>query len=179
MADGRDSGTSHRRPTSPPPGWRVEGEPDGGGPDGREQHPRRRRLRPPGGVWFWWILVVLLAANWFLAPVLYPGGVERTTVSYSFFVQQYNAKNLKEITTSGTDGNTIKGAFKQKATYAPDGGTGKQILNFKTQRPGPPPDGVSYTAITDSGVTVNAKSADQARSLIETLLIGFGPTILL
>jgi cell division protease FtsH len=180
MADARNQRSSpHRRPTSPPPGWRVEGDAESAGRKPEEQPPRRRRLRPPGGVWFWWILVILLAVNWFLAPVLYPSGPERTTVSYSFFIKQFDAKNLKEITTSGTEGNTIKGSFKQKATYAPDGGSGKQVLNFKTQRPGPPPDGVSYSAVTASGVTVNAKSADQARSLVETLLIGFGPTILL
>jgi cell division protease FtsH len=161
----------HRRPTTPPPGWRTEGAPPGpgAGDPGRGQPPR---FRMPGGRWFWWVLAGLLVIN-FVIVELVPDRTSRLTVPYTTFRAQVEASNVSEVTSQG---DTIQGTFKKEVTYP--AGSSSRNTNFQTQRPAFADDSLLNLMI-QKGVVVNAKPIDEGRSLLVTILLGFGPTILL
>ena len=155
------------------PSWRVEPAPDGRGappPQRPPLMPRNRRGTFIG------VLVALLAVNFILAFVT--GSPEqRTRIPYEpFFIDQVRASNVQEI--SSTD-QTIEGTLKKKATYTPPGGKPKDVEKFTTQVPA----FVDTTGLTklldEKNVVVNAKAPDSGRSAFWTLILGFGPTILL
>ena len=155
------------------PSWRVEPAPDGRGappPQRPPLMPRNRRGTFIG------VLVALLAVNLILALVT--GSPEqRTRIPYEpFFVDQLRASNVQEI--SSTD-QTIEGTLKKKAEYTPPGGKPKTVDKFTTQVPAFV-DTVGLTKLLDEkNVVVNAKAPDSGRSPFWTLILGFGPTILL
>ncbi|HLZ37324.1 MAG TPA: ATP-dependent zinc metalloprotease FtsH [Mycobacteriales bacterium] len=154
-----------RRGTPPPsPPWRVEGmrSPTPGSPD------RRPRLSR-----WWWLLLTLLAINW-IASSLLLNPPPRTTVSYTFFVQQVASDNVKEITSTA---ETIQGDFRKQVPYPPGAKDAKPVDRFTTQRPSFANDDL-LAALQDKGVVVNAKPPDQAPPLWEQVLVGFGPTLL-
>jgi cell division protease FtsH len=132
---------------------------------------------PPGRPnWrrFWWILLLLLVLNWIITSVLL-GPPARTTVSYTFFVSQVDARNVQEITSTA---DTITGVFKAKVAYPPGGKDAAQVDRFTTQRPSFANDDL-FTKLQSTGVLVNANPPDQPAPLWEQVLLGFGPTLLL
>jgi cell division protease FtsH len=150
--------------------WRVEGGPE------REKEDRpspRLTLKPPGGRWFWIGLLVLLMLNWYLGSRV-PEGKTRVEVPYTFFRAQVTQGNVKEISTRG---DTIQGDFRAKVRYPPKK-KGKTAKRFETVRPSFGNDGL-LNLLVEKGVVVNAHPVDEPRSLLVTLLISFGPTILL
>jgi len=165
--------TKPERPTQEDPrtGWRVEPAPDGRGAPPAPKPPMFPRNRK-------WIALILglLAIN-FIAAFVTGGPEKRTQVPYSpFFLQQVKAGNVQEISSRG---ETIQGDLKKKASFTPPGGKPKEVNLFKTEVP-------SFVDTTDltkqlesSGVVVNAEPADDGRSFLATLFLGFGPTILL
>jgi cell division protease FtsH len=165
---GRSPGQRHR-----PPPWRVEGGQDGpggqGGPAGETTPSSRSSWRR-----FWWLLLVLLVLNWIISSVLL-GPQPRTTVAYTFFLSQVQAKNVQEITSTG---DTIQGTFTKEMAYTPQGGTAEQVTRFTTERPTFANDNL-FQMLQSSGVPVNANPPDQAPPAWEQLLLGFGPTLLL
>ena len=167
----------------------------------------RERLRPPGpeeqrgatatsgnaknqpdmrsmmrGPRFWIPLLVLLAINWLLVPLLFPETQDRVTVPYTFFKQQVTAGNVSEITSRGED---IQGEFKQAVadpnpavTPVPEGQAAPTYSKFATIKPAF--DDPELLALLErNGVTITAKALDAPRSPLLTLLLSFGPTILL
>ncbi len=171
-----------RTPTNPaetpPAGWKVEGLPkgkNGQGKNGRPAPPKRSLFSAP----FVLVAVALLAANWFwfsrqlAAP-------ERMRVSYSEFVIQVEAGNVREITSTG---DTIQGEFKKEVTYPPPEllkAGEKQSTNvlFATERPGYE-DATLGELLRKQGVNANAKSLDTTPSFWESLIFGFGPVLLI
>ena len=165
-----------RRPTTPAPaaeergpGWRVEGAP---GPPEKPAGEGPRMPRLPGGSRFWWILIGLLALNWFVVSLI-PDRESRVDVPYTVFREQVQAGNVAEVTSRG---DTIQGVFKREVTY-PEGSDTKDT-EFETERPAFADDGLLQLLI-DRDVVVNAKPVDEGRSLLATLLLSFGPVILL
>jgi cell division protease FtsH len=155
------------------PSWRVEPAPDGRGappPPRPPLMPRNRRGTFIG------VLVALLALNFILA--LATGSPEqRTRIPYEpFFVDQLRASNVKEI--SSTD-QTIEGTLKKKAEYTPPGGKPKTVDKFTTQVPAFVDTAGLTKLLDEKNVVVNAKAPDSGRSPFWTLILGFGPTILL
>ena len=74
---------------------------------------------------------------------------------------------------------TIEGTLKAKATYTPPKGKAQTVDRFTTQVPAFV-DTVDLTKLLDQkNVVVNASAADGGRSPLLTLLLGFGPTLLL
>jgi len=163
----RDSVRSRlsREPPPPSPPWRVEGMPE------RPAGPSRQQ--PPSWSRFWWLLLGLLAINWIVSALLL-GPAPRTAVSYTFFVGQVDASNVKEITSTG---DLIEGAFKREVTYTPDAQPAEQVVRFTTQRPSFADDGL-FQKLQATGVVVNAKPPDQPAPWWQQLLVGFGPTLL-
>jgi cell division protease FtsH len=155
------------------PSWRVEPAPDGRGappPPRPPLMPRNRRGTFIG------VLVALLALNFILA--LATGSPEqRTRIPYEpFFIDQLRASNVKEI--SSTD-QTIEGTLKKKAEYTPPGGKPKTVDKFTTQVPAFVDTAGLTKLLDEQNVVVNAKAPDSGRSPFWTLILGFGPTILL
>jgi cell division protease FtsH len=178
VADDPPAPAERRRPTTPAPaaegpgqrpGWRVEGAP----PPPEETPGGGRRLpRLPGGTRFWWILIGLLALNWFVVSLI-PDRESRVSVPYTVFREQVQAGNVSEVTSRG---DTIQGTFKKEVTY-PEGSDTKDT-DFETERPAFADDGLLQLLI-DKNVVVNAKPVDEGRPLLQTLLLSFGPVILL
>jgi cell division protease FtsH len=164
---GATRGGIRRDDPPPPPPWKVEGVPrerTGQGGQGGNQRPRWTR--------FWWVLVVLLLLNWVIASNLL-SPPSRTTVSYTFFVEQVDGNNVSEITSTA---DAIQGSFRKAVDDPGDRSAGK-ITRFATQRPAFANDQL-FADLQKHGVTVNANSPDQAAPVWEQILVGFGPTLL-
>ncbi|MDX6554370.1 MAG: cell division protease FtsH [Miltoncostaeaceae bacterium] len=171
MAPDRSPGPLARRRRPPerrperPPGWRVEG--------GREPAP------PGGGRKVSWrrmagVLLILLGLNWFVVSLL-PDGDKRIDVPYTFFREQIQSGNVAEVTSRG---DTIQGTFREAVDPADAGEKGEPGTAFETERPAFADDEL-LSLLVDQKVVVNAEPIDEGRSLILTLLLSFGPVVLI
>jgi cell division protease FtsH len=171
-----DPSPAASKPQRPPQtddrkGWRVEPAPDGRGAPPPPKPPMfglSRRIIA--------VVLALLAIN-FVAALITGGPAQRTQVPYSpFFLNQVQAGNVQEISSQG---ETIQGDLKRKATFTPPGEKATTVDLFKTEVPSFV-DTVNLTKQLESkGVVVNAEPADSGRGFLATLILGFGPTILL
>jgi cell division protease FtsH len=143
--------------------------------------PKRRNLRVSGAPqktpmipWkpgrFIAIVIGLFILNWVLVGILAPQE-KRIQVPYNpTFLQEVRNDNVKEISSSG---DTVQGEFEKDVTY--DDETAKQ---FETEFPTFADDAQLSKLLEDHNVTITAEPPNQ-RSLLQTILLGFGPTILL
>lgn len=161
------------RGEEPPPWPRVEPSSDGRGqPSGRQPMLPRRGRRT-----LLIVFLALLAVN--VVLVLTSGRPEAATqVPYSpFFLQQVEQGNVKEISSKG---EAIDGTLKQKTPYTPDGADEPvRVEHFKTRVP----TFVNTDQLTEDlqskGVVLNARSPVTGRNPLLTLLLAFGPTLLI
>ena len=120
-----------------------------------------------------WIVffLALLALNLFVSSrATQPPS--RVRVPYSpFFLQQVKSGNVEEITSKGTD---IQGTFKNKISFK----SSKPTTRFRTEIPAFANTDELSQVLQDSNVTVNAEPLDTGAPWWQTLLFGFGPTIL-
>jgi len=162
----RPKESSERRP------WRVEGERE----DGTGQNPpdeRRGRIpRPPGSRRFWQFLLVLLVANIILGQLIPSSKDRRLDVPYTFFRQQVTAGNVKEVNARN---DVIQGEFRRAAKFEKKG----PEKSFETVRPTFAQDDELLKLLLEKKVEVNARPIDEGRSFLATLLISFGPTLLI
>jgi cell division protease FtsH len=150
-----------------PTPWRVEGAPP---PDPEKSDaPRPPRFRIPGGRGFLIALLLLLAVNWYIGTQV-SEQKKRVDVPYTTFRAQVIQGNVKEISTKG---DTIQGKFR---TAVKQGKTSSK--DFDTVRPRFGDDGL-IDLLINKNVVVNAHPVDEGTSFLVTLLISFGPTILL
>jgi cell division protease FtsH len=120
------------------------------------------------------VVAVLLLINWLVAGAL-TGGLERATIAYSpLFFDQVQAGNVAEI--SSTDTGTIQGVFR-KPVKVP--GTSDSVTDFETQVPSFADDTALSADLAEGNVTVNARAPDNGPGLLVSLLVGFGPVLLL
>jgi cell division protease FtsH len=158
-------------PRTPPParpgksGWRVSPA-----PDGRGKPPQKQPMLPFPAGRFFAILLLLLVVNWVLVAVFAPEK-ERIRVPYTpTFLEEVRDDNVKEISS---EGETVKGEFKQEVKY-----NDQQAKDFETEVPTFADTDQLSKLLEDHDVTVNASPPGE-RSLLETLLFSFGPTLLL
>jgi cell division protease FtsH len=136
----------------------------------------------------WWLIfLVLMAANYLLTRVFFsePSSI---TVSYTFFKKQVEAGNVDYVTSAG---DSIRGSFKKEVTYLPEtqapgpGAEGapqpeqretRSAMRFETRRPVFADPGLERL-LEEKGAVIEA--VDESRSSWFTLLVGFGPTLLL
>jgi cell division protease FtsH len=156
-----------------PPSWRVEPAPDGRGAPPEKRPPIMPRQRRGT---FIGVLIGLLAINLILALVT-SQPTQRTRVPYQpFFLEQVRAGNVQEISSQE---QTIDGDLKKEATYTPPGGKAEKVDKFKTQVPAFIDTAGLTKLLDEQKVVVNASAPDSGRSAFWTLILGFGPTILL
>src|SRR5262245_1824266 len=171
----RRATSKHGLPPPPirdPGGWGVTPAPDGRGtpPPPPPPAPHRRRG-------FWIVVAALLALNLLLVLMFQPGSESRVKVPFSpYCLSQVDAGAVQSITSKG---DSIQGTFKQPVRYPPDDQSATPTALFSTEVPSFW-DSVSLTNLLQSkGVQVNAEAPTNGMSLIEELLLGFGPTLLL
>ena len=132
------------------------------------------REKPPMLPWsprrFLIILAVLFLLNWAIVAIFAPAE-PRISVPYNpNFLEEVRDGNVKEISSTGEE---VKGEFKREVKF--EGDTAK---NFETQVPTFANERQLSNLLEDQDVQVNASPPGE-RSLLETLLFSFGPTILL
>jgi cell division protease FtsH len=128
---------------------------------------------PPPRSRFWWFVIGVLALNIILSFALSPKP-SRPSVPYTLFFKQVQANNVQEISSKGEE---IQGDFKKAVKYPP-GKDAKNVTQFQTVRPDFGDDGLT-NALLEHNVPVNAHKVDTGTPLWQTLIFGFGPTLLL
>jgi cell division protease FtsH len=140
-------------------------------PRGSSPTPPRR---PRFGISPRWIVffIALLALDLFITSWAM-GPESRTRVPYTpFFLQQVTAGNVEEITSKGTD---IQGTFQKEVTFEDS----DPATRFRTEIPAFANTDELSQLLQENEVTVNAEPLDTGAPWWQTLLFGFGPTILL
>jgi cell division protease FtsH len=136
--------------------------------------PRLPKPTPPRFRFGWWIawIVGLLVLNYYVGSrATQPQA--RVRVPYSpFFLQQVDAGHVASITSKGT---AVQGTFTSPQSYA----GGKATRRFQTEIPAFADTNSLSQLLQRKGVVVNAKPLDSGVPWWESLLVGFGPTILL
>jgi cell division protease FtsH len=167
-----------RRPVTdrePNPPWRVEGE------RAAEEQPKKDGQKPARRQFFTWRVVAIFAAllvlNYWIGST-FPDRTPRLSASYTLFVDQVRAGNVSEMTSRA---DTIQGDFKKPV---PDpktkpGSKPKTFERFETVIPTFANTDELAALLEEKKVVLNAKPLDGARNTIFTLLISFGPTLLL
>ena len=163
-------------PRIPGPLQRRNGEPSAAQSSSRTS-PAGLAPRPP--LRRWWRLLLfpaLLLANFAIIQLVTPGQPQRVEVSYTFFKQQVEADNVAQISTRA---DSIQGTFRQPVAYQPDPAVAaKTVGDFSTVIPAFADPGLE-SLLAAHGGTINARPLDQPSNPILTILLGFGPTLLL
>ena len=158
---GHDGGGTDDRPP-----WRVEGERPGGA------QPPTARVGRPRQPSFWVVVAAMLLVNWLVSTWLLSES-PRTEVPYTFFRDQVGAGKVAEITSTE---DAIEGRFREEVRYPP-GKEGEEVTRFSTHRPSFAEDDL-FRLLEEKDVEVNARPTP-GPSLLERILLGFGPTLLL
>ena len=133
--------------------------------------PDQRRVRPQP----WWLVaLVILGANWVLMRTIAPTPTY-VSIPYTLFKEQVQQDNVAEVTSQG---DAIQGTFKKEVTYPREGEDARTALRFTTLLPAFANPGLE-TLLEDKGVVINARPLDEGQGLLQNLLFGFGPTLLL
>ncbi len=128
--------------------------------------------RLPGSTRFWRFLLVLLVLNIILAQLIPSSEDKRLDVPYTFFRQQVTAGNVKEVNAKN---DVIQGAFRKEVKFEKKG----PETDFETVRPTFAQDDELLKLLLEKRVEVNARPIDEGRGFLATLLISFGPTLLI
>jgi cell division protease FtsH len=126
----------------------------------------------------WWIaagiIVFLLAINlWVSSQALKPNPPVRIPYSPKF-LDEVQANNVKLVSSTG---DAISGTFKTPITYP--AGSDTKSTNFSTQIPSFADNSALFNSLRSKGVTINAQPTNSGPSIAESLIFGFGPTLLL
>src|SRR5687768_4291009 len=130
--------------------------------------------KPPMIPWsprrFITILLGLFLLNWLIVALFAPPE-KRIKIPYSpTFLQEVRKSNVREISSTG---DTVKGEFKKEVKYKDETAKG-----FETEIPTFANDRQLSQLLEENGVVISASPPGE-RSLLATILLGFGPTILL
>ncbi len=149
---------AERRGKTPTPG--SEGKPTGA----------RQMMRPR----FIALIVALLVANWALVNVVAPPEPS-VRVPYSpYFLDQVRAGNVEQINTRGEE---VTGEFKEKVRYPKD--DSPAATKFETQIPSFANTEDLSDLLEEKGVVISAAPIEASRGVLLSILLGFGPVILL
>jgi cell division protease FtsH len=166
-------GADHRKPMPRDDrGWRVAPAPDGRG------MPDRPPARPPHrSRGFAALAIVLLVVNLASVLLLSPGGQQRVKVPFSpYFLSAVQAGGVASIASTG---DTIEGTFKTAMRYPVADTSVKPTTLFATQVPSFWNNSQLAALLQTHGVQINAQSTVKSTSLLASLLLGFGPTLLI
>ncbi len=154
--------SDQQNPQRPTPNGQRPGGPNGTGPDGAPP--------PRNGGANWLIRIALFALVVFLGYQIYAiyvssnGQEQQVQVQYSFFIEQVNANNVKDVTIQT---GTVTGDFSTAVNYPANSTT--KITQFTTYEPdGQDP---SLLPLLEAhNVPVNSKPADQGNVWVQLLI---------
>jgi cell division protease FtsH len=153
-------------------GWQVAPAPDGRGAPAPP--PARPPHRSQGFLIF---AAVLLAFNLASVFLFKPAAQPRVNVAFSpFFL---SAVQSGQVVSIATKGDTIQGTFKTKVRYPATDKTATPTTLFATQVPSFWNDDQLTALLRAKGIGVNASSAVGSTSVLTSVLLGFGPTLLI
>ncbi|MHB1837039.1 MAG: ATP-dependent metallopeptidase FtsH/Yme1/Tma family protein, partial [Solirubrobacteraceae bacterium] len=153
-------------------GWRVAPAPDGRGSP--EPPPATPPHRSRGFLVF---VLLLLAFNLGSMLLLSPSGQQRVKVPFSpYFVSKVQAGQVASISSTG---DTIQGTFKAAVRYPSTDAKASPTTLFATQVPAFWNHDELTALLQAHAVQINAQSTVQTTPLLESLLLGFGPTLLI
>jgi cell division protease FtsH len=144
-------------------------------PDGRGG---RQPATPPRGPNRRWLVaglvLALLGLNlWISSQALSPS--PRVSIPYSpNFIGQVKSDNVTQVSSTGS---SIQGTFKKKVKY-PSSSKASPTTLFSTQIPSFANGTNLQNLLQEHGVTINAHPLSSGPSFIESLVFGFGPTLL-
>jgi cell division protease FtsH len=167
------SGADHRTPMPRDQrGWRVAPAPDGrGAPDPPAPRPPHRSR---GFIWF---VVALLVLNLSSVLLFSPRGQARVNVPFSpYFLSQLQAGQVSSIAAKG---DTVQGTFKSPVRYPAADRKATPTTLFATQVPTFWNNDQLTALLRSQRVQVDAQSTTQSTPLIVSVLLGFGPTLLI
>ncbi|HSC15910.1 MAG TPA: ATP-dependent metallopeptidase FtsH/Yme1/Tma family protein, partial [Gammaproteobacteria bacterium] len=148
---------------------------------------QRRRQRPSLPRYIWWGFLGALLVNFIATRYMVPQADEPIVVPYTVFKAQVAAGNVAEIYAQGAN---VEGRFKEPVTYPPedaapsvgaDQGNAAEprtSLSFTTTVPAFVDPGLEGLLVA-SGVEISAVPIRAGGSALTTLLLGFGPALLL
>src|SRR5690554_6190836 len=133
----------------------------------------------------WTILLVLLALNFLVVNVFFPGEPAPVEVPYTLFREQVTEGNVARVVTRS---DILQGEFASPVELPAEEGAAGQGL-FGQLGPGEVSkfstvirafgDAGLEALLLENGVEINAESLNTPRNPLLTLLLSFGPTILL
>ena len=153
-----------------PPPWRVEGERVQDDETAKPPGPIRSRI--PGRRRLWFFVLILLVLNIFIGQLVPSSEDRRLDVPYTFFREQVTQGNVKEVNARN---DVIQGEFRKAVKFK---GKGPE-KSFESVRPTFAQDDELLKLLLEKKVEVNARSIDEGRSLLATVLISFGPALLI
>jgi cell division protease FtsH len=131
---------------------------------------------PPGRTWLAFLFILL--ANYLLMRILFPSP-EAPVVPYTLFKEEVGKGNVEAVYSRG---EAIEGRFKTPVILPPSGiappGESRSVTIFKTTLPSFLGPGLEALLIAH-GVEISAKPIQSGGSPWATLLIDFGPAILI
>src|SRR3984885_3628717 len=153
-------------------GWRVAPSPDGrGAPEPAKPKPPHRSR------WFVWLVVGLLTFNVASVFLFSPSGQPRVKVPFSpYFLSEVQSGRVASIASKG---DTIQGTFRSAERYPSADAKATPTTLFATQVPSFWNNDQLTALLRSEGVQVNAQSTTQTTPVIESVLLGFGPTLLI
>jgi cell division protease FtsH len=126
---------------------------------------------------FWLLVAVLLALNYIAVALFAPGRPETVRIPYSpTFLEQIDDGNVKRVSSRGA---TIEGEFKKAVKYPAGDENAKAAPNFETEVPLFANRSELSKSLQDKGVVIEAEPVNQGRGILASLLLGFGPVLLL
>jgi hypothetical protein len=140
--------------------------------------PEEHKPSPPHRLpWFWVLFLGLLAVNFLSVLATQTSAQPRVRVPFSpFFLDELQAGQVRSISSKA---DTIQGAFATKIRYPPNDAQATSTMLFSTQVPSFWNDAQLTHLLQSENVEVNAQNPNPGTSLVATILLGFGPTILI
>jgi cell division protease FtsH len=119
------------------------------------------------------VVVGLLAANYIFVALFAPGKVEPVRIPYSpTFLDQIRAGNVERISTRGA---TVDGRFTKEFKY----GSAEPTRAFATEIPVFANAEQLSQLLEDHDVVIAAAPINRSRGFLASLILGFGPVLLL
>lgn len=178
---GRDQAASVGRGHAPDPqggkaGW-AGGTKGVGQPLGsRTGGPQQPGGLPPRNAWL--LFLVVLIVNYLVVNFFYASREEPITIPYTLFKEEVGRNNVKAIYSKG---QSLEGTFHEPVTWPREAGTPagqpRTSRNFNTELPVFIDPGLE-AYLVEHGVEISAVPIQES-SLLATLLLGFGPAIVI
>ena len=126
---------------------------------------------------FWVIVLVLLVLNYLSVALFAPGKEESVRIPYSpEFLTQVRDGNVEKVSSTGA---TITGEFKEDVKYPPDSKEAEPVPNFDTEIPAFANTDQLDELLQDNDVELSSEPINPGRGVLMSVLLGFGPVVLL